>query len=104
MFNGDIGVLEEICYKDNFEYLSDTLIVNFDGTIVEYTPDQFYTLTHAYCMSIHKSQGNEFKIVIMPLIKDYYMMLKKNLIYTGLTRAKQSLFILGDHGGTLLWY
>lgn len=98
VFNGDIGVLEEICYKDNFEYLSDTLIVNFDGTIVEYTPDQFYTLTHAYCMSIHKSQGNEFKIVIMPLIKDYYMMLKKNLIYTGLTRAKQSLFILGDHG------
>ena len=50
-------------------------------------------------MSIHKSQGNEFKIVIMPLIKDYYMMLKKNLIYTGLTRAKQSLFILGDHEG-----
>ena len=48
-------------------------------------------------MSIHKSQGNEFKIVIMPILKDYYIMLKKNLIYTGLTRAKQSLFVIGNH-------
>lgn len=97
IFNGDIGVLEEICFKDNFEFLSDTLIVNFDGVYVEYTPQEFYTITHAYCMSIHKSQGNEFKIVIMPILKDYYIMLRKNLIYTGLTRAKQSLFIIGHH-------
>ena len=47
-------------------------------------------------MSIHKAQGNEFKIVIMPVLDDYYIMLKRNLIYTGLTRAKQSLFILGS--------
>lgn len=97
IFNGDIGVLEEICYKDNFEYLMDTLIVNFDGEYVEYTASDFYTITHAYCMSIHKSQGNEFKIVIMPILKDYYIMLRKNLIYTGLTRAKQSLFVIGNH-------
>lgn len=97
VFNGDIGILEDICYKDNFEYLADTLIVNFDGTYVEYTANDFYTITHAYCMSIHKSQGNEFKIVVMPVLKDYYIMLKKNLIYTGLTRAKQSLFVLGNH-------
>lgn len=97
VFNGDIGILEEVCYKDNFEFLADTLIVNFDGTYVEYTSQDFYTITHAYCMSIHKSQGNEFKIVIMPVLKDYYMMLRKNLLYTGLTRAKQSLFILGSH-------
>ena len=96
VFNGDIGILEEVCFKDNFEYLKDTLIVNFDGQYVEYTQEDFYTITHAYCMSIHKSQGNEFKIVIMPVLKDYYIMLKKNLIYTGLTRAKQSLFILGN--------
>jgi helicase, putative, RecD/TraA family len=97
IFNGDIGVLEEVCLKDNFEYLTDTLIVNFDGQYVEYTAADFYTITHAYCMSIHKSQGNEFKIVIMPILKDYSIMLKKNLIYTGLTRAKQSLFLLGSH-------
>lgn len=96
VFNGDIGTLVEVCYKDNFEYLSDMMIVDFDGTIVEYTPQEFYTLTHAYCMSVHKSQGNEFKIVIMPILKDYSIMLKKNLIYTGLTRAKQSLWFLGN--------
>ena len=47
-------------------------------------------------MSIHKSQGNEFKIVIMSVLNDYYVMLKRNLIYTGLTRAKRSLFVLGS--------
>ncbi len=96
VFNGDIGVLEEVHLKDNFEYLTDVLIVNFEGTYVEYTPAEFYTITHAYCMSIHKSQGNEFKMVIMPVFKDYRIMLKKNLLYTGLTRAKQNLFLIGD--------
>ena len=96
VFNGDIGVLIDICRKDNFEYLQDTLVVDFDGNIVEYTSQNFNTITLAYCMSIHKSQGNEFKIVIMPVLGDYYIMLKRNLLYTAITRAKQSLFILGD--------
>lgn len=96
VFNGDIGILVEICRKDNFEYLQDTLIVDFDGNIVEYTANNFNTITHAYCMSIHKSQGNEFKIVIMAVLSDYYIMLKRNLLYTAITRCKQSLFILGS--------
>ena len=96
VFNGDIGILIDICRKDNFEYLQDTLIVDFDGNIVEYTSQNFNTITLAYCMSIHKSQGNEFKIVIMPVLSDYYIMLRRNLLYTAITRAKQSLFILGD--------
>lgn len=96
VFNGDIGILVDICRKDNFEYLQDTLIVDFDGTLVEYTSADFNTITLAYCMSIHKSQGNEFKIIIMPVLNDYYVMLRKNLLYTAITRAKQSLFILGD--------
>lgn len=96
VFNGDIGTLVEICRKDNFEYLQDTLIVDFDGNIVEYTTKNFNTITHAYCMSIHKSQGNEFKIVIMAVLADYYIMLRRNLLYTAITRAKQSLFILGS--------
>ena len=95
-FNGDIGTLVEICRKDNFEYLQDTLIVDFDGNFVEYTSNTFNTITHAYCMSIHKSQGNEFKIVIMAVLSDYYIMLRRNLLYTAITRAKQSLFILGS--------
>lgn len=96
VFNGDIGTLVEICRKDNFEYLQDTLIVDFDGNFVEYTSNTFNTITHAYCMSIHKSQGNEFKIVIMAILSDYYIMLRRNLLYTAITRAKQSLFILGS--------
>lgn len=96
VYNGDIGILVDICPKDGFEYLEDTLIVDFDGRFVEYTAADLYTITHAYCMSIHKSQGNEFKIVIMSVLNDYYVMLKRNLIYTGLTRAKRSLFILGN--------
>ncbi len=96
VFNGDIGTLVEICRKDNFEYLQDTLIVDFDGNFVEYTSNTFNTITHAYCMSIHKSQGNEFKIVIIAVLSDYYIMLRRNLLYTAITRAKQSLFILGS--------
>lgn len=96
IYNGDIGVLVEINRKDGFEHLEDTLIVDYDGNLVEYTSKDFMTFTLAYCMSIHKAQGNEFKIVIMPVLNDYYIMLKRNLIYTGLTRAKQALFILGN--------
>ncbi|MGN1181653.1 MAG: ATP-binding domain-containing protein, partial [Faecalibacillus sp.] len=101
VYNGDIGILVEICPKDGFEYLEDTLIVEFDDKFVEYTSKDFFTITHAYCMSIHKSQGNEFKIVIMSVLNDYHVMLKRNLIYTGLTRAKQSLFILGSQKALL---
>ena len=96
VFNGDIGTLIEICLKDNFEYLQDTLVVDFDGNIVEYTSNDFNTITHAYCMSIHKAQGNEFKIVIMAVLNDYYVMLRRNLLYTAITRCKQALFILGN--------
>lgn len=101
VYNGDVGILADICKKDGFEYSEDTLIVDFDGNFVEYTSKDFFTITHAYCMSIHKSQGNEFKIVIMSVLNDYYIMLKRNLIYTGLTRAKQSLFILGNYQALL---
>lgn len=97
VFNGDIGTLVEVCLKDNFEYLEDKIIVDFDGTFVEYSKADFNTITHAYCMSIHKSQGNEFPIVILAILNDYYIMLKKNLIYTGITRAKRTLFVIGHH-------
>lgn len=97
VFNGDIGTLVEIAYKDGYEHLMDTLIVEYDGVFIEYTANDFYSITHAYCMSIHKSQGNEFKIVIMAVLKDFSIMMRKNLLYTGITRAKQSLFLLGSH-------
>ena len=71
--------------------------MDFDGQFVNYRTTEFDMLRHAYCISVHKSQGNEFKIVIMSVLPEYSIMMKKNLLYTGITRAKQSLFILGDH-------
>lgn len=96
VFNGDIGTLVEIRFKDNIETLSDTIVVDFDGIFVEYPANDFNSITLAYCMSIHKAQGSEFKIVILPILNDYYVMLQKKLLYTGITRAKQSLFLLGQ--------
>lgn len=101
VFNGDIGFIARINKKDNFNYLKDTIIVDFEGNMVEYDGATFVELTHAYCMSIHKSQGSEFKIVIMPVLYDYSIMLRRNLLYTGLSRAKQSLFILGEYDAFL---
>lgn len=96
VFNGDIGMIIEIQKRDNVIYLQDKIIVDFEGDIVEYTSQDFTQLTLAYCMSIHKAQGSEFRIVLMPIISSQSRMLRKNLIYTGMTRAKQSLFLLGD--------
>lgn len=96
VFNGDIGQIIEIEKKDGFQYTQDRIIVDFEGDIVAYTSQDFGQLTLAYCMSIHKAQGSEFKIVVMPVVKSHLRMLRKNLIYTGMTRAKQALFLLGD--------
>lgn len=98
VYNGDVGVLVEIENKEDTGLPYDTLTVDFDGQFVNYRANEFNMLRLAYCMSVHKSQGNEFKIVIMTVLPEYSIMMKKNLLYTGITRAKQSLFILGDHG------
>lgn len=96
VYNGDIGILVEIVYaNDDFDH-QDRIIVDFDGIEVEYTRDNFYMITHAYCISVHKSQGSEYPIVVMPIVKDYAYMLERRLIYTGITRAKKSLVLLGD--------
>lgn len=96
VFNGDIGIITKIILKDNFTYLSDFVIVDYEGVEVQYPLNELNQITLAYCMSIHKAQGSEFKIVIMPVLKDYHIMLKKNILYTGITRAKQSLFLIGE--------
>lgn len=96
VFNGDIGLIIEIQKKDGFYYQQDKIIVDFEGDIVEYVSQDFNQLTLAYCMSIHKAQGSEFKIVVMPFVARHGRMLRKNLIYTGMTRAKQALFLIGE--------
>ncbi len=96
VYNGDIGILEEIVHAQEDEDRRNRIIVNYDGILVEYTADTFYHITHAYCISIHKSQGSEYPIVIMPMVHEYQFMLSKRLIYTGITRAKKSLILLGE--------
>lgn len=96
VYNGDIGYIKEIIYAKEDVHNKNSMIVDFDGILVNYNGDQMYNITHAYCTSIHKAQGSEYPIVIMPIVKDYRYMLQKRLLYTGVTRAKKSLVLLGD--------
>ena len=101
VYNGDIGILETIEYASETENRKPVIVVNFDGIYVEYTPDTFNNITLAYCISIHKSQGSEYPIVVMPVTWQHSIMLQRNLIYTGVTRARQSLVLLGEAGAFL---
>lgn len=88
VFNGDIGFIDKI---DGNE-----IIANFDGNIVKYTKKDYKAIKHGYAISVHKAQGSEFEIVIMPISNGYKMMLYKKIVYTAVTRAKKSLMIIGD--------
>ena len=88
VFNGDIGFIKSIEDKE--------LTIDFDGNIVKYKYKEFNTIKHGYAISVHKAQGSEFKIVLLPITNSYKMMLYKKLIYTAVTRAKQSLIIIGS--------
>jgi exodeoxyribonuclease V alpha subunit len=81
-------------YYDSNEKAS--LIIDFDGIHVKYNKDDLENLTHAYAISVHKSQGSEYPIVILPIVKSYSFMLRRKLIYTAITRAKKKLIIIGD--------
>lgn len=90
--NGDIGYIEAI----NVNSKNKEIVINFDGTIVTYTPKDFINITHGYAISVHKSQGGEFKMVIMPIVPAFKRMLYNKLIYTAITRAKEKLILLGE--------
>ncbi|MEG0823700.1 MAG: ATP-dependent RecD-like DNA helicase [Erysipelotrichaceae bacterium] len=96
IYNGDIGYIKEIIYANEDPSGRYHIIVDFDNNLVTYNSEQIINLTHAYCISIHKSQGSEYPIVIMPIISDNAYMLSRRLIYTGITRAKNSLVLLGN--------
>ncbi len=89
VMNGDQGVV--IGISDG-----NVLIVDFMGIEVAYKTSELINLKHAYAMSIHKSQGSEYKVVIMPVYRSYSIMLKRKLLYTGVTRAKEKLILIGD--------
>ena len=89
IFNGDIGTVESVDLQER------TLKVNFDQHIIEYEASELDELVHAYATTIHKAQGSEYPIVVMPVLMNHYVMLQRNLIYTGITRAKKVLVIVG---------
>ena len=89
VFNGDIGIIESVDMQDR------TLLVNFDGRSIEYDATELDELVHAYATTIHKAQGSEYPIVVMPVLMNHYVMLQRNLIYTGITRAKKILVMVG---------
>lgn len=89
VFNGDIGRIESVNEEDR------TLSVIFDGRKVEYDISELDELVHAYATTIHKSQGSEYPIVVMPILMNHFVMLQRNLIYTGITRAKKVLVMIG---------
>ncbi len=96
VYNGDIGILVDIEYASENQEKVNKIFIDFDGILVEYTQENFVNIKHAYCISIHKSQGSEYPIVIVPIVKENSLMLEKKLIYTAVTRAKKSVIILGD--------
>ena len=84
VFNGDIGMIDAV------DVAPRNLKVNFDGRIVEYDVTELDELTLAYATTIHKAQGSEYPIVVMPVLMNHFVMLQRNLIYTGITRAKKN--------------
>ena len=94
--NGDLGYIEKIIPASKSKSKKHEVTINFDGTIVTYTPKDFINITHGYAISIHKSQGGEFKLVIIPFTPSYKRMLYNKLVYTAVTRAKEKLILIGD--------
>ncbi|BAQ11529.1 ATP-dependent exonuclease v subunit alpha [Bacillus sp. OxB-1] len=96
VFNGDMGeVIAIIKAKETIDK-KELLVVSYDGIEVTYERSDLNQITLAYCCSIHKSQGSEFPIVIMPVVRSHRKMLRRNLLYTGITRAKNFLILCGE--------
>ena len=91
IYNGDIGIVVDM---DGRNY---RLFVDYDGRIVKYEREEMNEITLAYAISVHKSQGSEYKAVVMPLMTQHFIMLQRNLFYTALTRAKKLCVIVGTY-------
>lgn len=90
VFNGEIGIISS--WDDDAQ----TLIVAYEDRLVEYGPDEMDELTLGYAISVHKSQGSEYPVVIMPLVTRHYVMLQRNLLYTAITRAQKMAILIGS--------
>jgi exodeoxyribonuclease V alpha subunit len=90
VFNGDLGIISKV------DTLNGILEIDFDNRLVKYERMDVTDLQPAYAITVHKSQGSEYPVVIFPLLKQHFMMLQRNLVYTGLTRAKKKVVFVGD--------
>ena len=96
VFNGDLGYITDLLPAKYTESKQDELTINFDGNEISYQRSEWYKIRLAYAMSIHKSQGSEFPVVILPITRSSHRMLQRNLVYTAITRAKSKLILLGE--------
>jgi exodeoxyribonuclease V alpha subunit len=90
VFNGDTGIIQRIAPDKS------GLTIKFNGEAIEYTKGELGEVQLAYAISIHKSQGSEYPAVIIPLLKQHFMMLQRNLVYTGITRARNKVYLVGS--------
>jgi exodeoxyribonuclease V alpha subunit len=90
VFNGDMGIVDAV------DTLNGKVDILFDERRITYERMEVTDLQPAYAISVHKSQGSEYPVVIFPLLKQHFMMLQRNLVYTGLTRAKKKVIFVGD--------
>ncbi len=91
--NGDVGIISDIRTEDDEPIITIRLL---DGRVFNYTLDMMEDTDFSYCLTIHKSQGSEYPTVIVPLLKEHYIMLRRNLLYTAITRAKEKVIIVGQ--------
>ncbi|MDR1568481.1 MAG: ATP-dependent RecD-like DNA helicase, partial [Streptococcaceae bacterium] len=96
VFNGDIGFISSIIPARHAESKMDELVLDFDGNEVIYPRSSWHKITLSYAMSIHKAQGSEFELVILPLVSAYHRMLARNLLYTAITRSRSKLILIGE--------
>lgn len=96
VFNGDMGVITGITLAKEHPDKVDELTIEFDSGEVQYSRNEWNKITLSYCCSIHKSQGSEFKMVILPMVHQYHRMLQRNLLYTAITRSKELLILMGE--------
>lgn len=90
VFNGDIGIIDSIDFEDS------CLLINFDNKLINYDFDELDEIALAYAITIHKAQGSEYPVVILPVCLQHYNLLQKNLIYTGITRGKKLVVLIGE--------
>ncbi len=92
IYNGDIGIIKNILKIDRKTFI----YIDFDGNLVKYESKDLNKITHGFIISIHKVQGSEFELIVMPICNSYKRMLYRKLIYTGITRAKKKLILIGE--------